>query len=488
MKFDYDVIIIGSGPAGFSCAMQSTKFGKKVLIVEASDQNMGGSWISKGTVPSKALRAASKLIQSFESQFGDEKGRKPYERFRMEDIMKYKSPILDSKNKQYVDDIIKNEVETARGWGRIISENEVEVVDHLNQKKVYSSAFILISTGSKPSKPKNFDIDHKNVLDYTSVLELTHIPRRLAIVGGGIISLEFATTFAALGTRVTILHSDNELLSFLDHEIKNQLESIIKNKNIQIVNNASIERIAYNDLRTCNELLFKTKQDDRLQVVETDHTLFIGSKVPSTTNIGLDELNIDLTEDGHIVVDKNYRTSVANIYAAGDVIGKPSLASASFLQGRLASAHMFGNRDDAATGSRDLPYGIYSIPEISGIGLTEKQATDLGLDVTVGRVYFESLTRAFLNHETDGILKLVFRTDNLKLVGVHIVGEHAADMIHLGQAVMAFDGNIKYFIERVLNYPTYSEAYKIAAFNGLNRVHKSGVKYRKILEKNGEKS
>lgn len=487
MKFDYDVIIIGSGPAGFSCAMQSTKFGKKVLIVEASKQNMGGSWISKGTVPSKALRAAAKLIQSFESQFGDEKGRKPFERFRMEDIMQYKSPILDTKNKQYVDDIIKNEVQTARGWGRIIGENEVEVVDYQNKKTVYSSEFILVSTGSKPSEPDHFEVDHKNVLDYSSILELTHIPRRLVIVGGGIISLEFATTFSALGTRVTILHNESELLSFLDIEVKNQLEQIFKKKNIQIVNNARIKRIGYNSLRTCNEVMYKTKSEKRLQVVETDQTLYIGSKIPNTRQIGLDELGVEISEDGHILVDKSYRTNVPNIYAAGDVIGQPSLASASFLQGRLASAHMFGNRDDTLSGSRDLPYGIYSIPEIAGIGLTESQANDLDIDVTVGRAYFESLTRAFLNHESDGILKLVFRTDNLKLLGVHIVGEHAADMIHLGQAVMAFDGNIKYFIERVLNYPTYSEAYKIAAFNGLNRVHKSGVKYKKILEKNGDK-
>lgn len=487
MKFDYDVIIIGSGPAGFSCAMQSTKFGKKVLIVEASKQNLGGSWISKGTVPSKALRAASKLIQSFESQFGDEKGRKPFERFRMEDIMKYKSPILDSKHKKYVDDIIKNEVQTLRGWGRITGEHEVEVVDFQNKKKTYSAEFIMISTGSSPAKPENFEVDHKDILDYTSVLELTHIPRRLVIVGGGIISLEFATTFAALGTRVTILNSESEMLNFLDREVKDQLVEILRKKNIQIVNHALIERIAYNALRTCNEVLYKTRTEDRLQVVETEHTLYVGAKIPNTGNVGLDELGIEKTDEGYIVVDKSYRTNISSIYAGGDVIGQPSLASASFLQGRLASAHMFGNRSDAMSGNRDLPFGIYSIPEIAGIGLTETQANDLGIEVTVGRAYFESLTRAFLNHETDGILKLVFRSDNLKLLGVHIVGEHATDMIHLGQAVMAFDGNIKYFIERVLNYPTYAEAYKIAAFNGLNRVHKSGVKYHKVLEKNGGK-
>ncbi|TVQ65862.1 MAG: Si-specific NAD(P)(+) transhydrogenase [Balneolaceae bacterium] len=483
MKFDYDVIIIGSGPAGFSCAMQSTKFGKKVLIVEASDHELGGTWISTGTVPSKALRAAAKLIHSFHSQFGDETGRKPFERFRMEDIMKYKTPILENKTRQFVDDIIKNKVNTARGWGRILDANHVEVTDQVGKKVTYSAEFVLISTGSRPETPKQFTVDHKTVLDYTSILKLTHIPRRLVIIGGGIIALEFATTFSALGTRVTILNDKDQLLSFLDHEIKESLDKTLKKRTIQIINNSSILHITENDLRNCNEVFFKTTDEDRVQVTETDHVLYVGTKIPNTEKLGLDSIGVKLDEKGHVIVDKMYQSSVPGIYAAGDVIGQPSLASASFLQGRLTASHMFGGSGDASTGSRDLPYGIYSIPEISGIGLTEEQATELGIDVTVGRAYLSSLTRAYLNHETDGVLKLVFRSDNLKLVGVHIISEQASDLIHLGQAVMAFEGNIKYFIERVLNYPTYSEAYKVAAFNGLNRLHKAGEKYRNLLDK-----
>ncbi len=483
MKYDYDVIIIGSGPAGFSCAMQSTKFDKKVLIVEASSVNIGGSWIQKGTVPSKALRAAAKLIQSFHSQFGDERGRKPFEKFRMEDIMDYKKSILEGKNKKVKDDIIKNEVETVRGWGSIIGKNTIQVVDNLNTKKEYSAEYILISTGSSPAEPQNFSVDHEGVLDYSSILELTHIPRRLIIIGGGIISIEFATIFSALGTRVTILNEQNEVLPFLDSEIKDALFKSIKKKNIQVINNATIEKISKNELRTCDEVLFRTADENRLQVVETDHVLYVGGKIPNTKNLGLEELGIKLNKHGHIEVDKHFKTSVPSIYAAGDVIGEPSLASASFLQGRLASVDMFGGSVDAMIGDRDLPYGIYSVPEIAGIGLTEEQAADLNIDYTVGRAYYNNLTRADLNHETEGLLKLVFRTDNLKLIGVHIFGEHASDLIHLGQSIMAHNGNIKYFIERVLNYPTYSEAYKIAAYNGLNRVHKSGIKYKKVLDK-----
>ncbi|MDR9365551.1 MAG: Si-specific NAD(P)(+) transhydrogenase [Balneolaceae bacterium] len=483
MKYDYDVIIIGSGPAGFSCAMQSTKFGKKVLIVEASEENLGGSWINKGTVPSKALRAAAKLIQSFHSQFGEERGRKPFERFRMEDIMDYKRPILESKNKKVKDDIVKNEVETANGWGKIIDANTVQVFKQGEDTKTYTGKNILVSTGSRPSDPQNVNIDQTKVLDYASILDITHIPRRLVIVGSGIIAFEYATIFAALGTRVTVLSDLSEILPFLDHEIKNAMFKSIQKKNIQIFNNISIENISSNDLRTCEEVLFKTKENNRLQVVETDHVLYIGGKIPNTDNLGLEELGIERDKAGYMKVDGKYRTNVPNIYAAGDVIGYPALASASFLQGRLASCEMFGSKAIAEMSDTSMPYGIYSIPEISGIGLTEEQAEELNIDVTVGRAYYSNLTRADLNHETDGILKLVFRTDNLKLLGVHIFGEQATDMIHLGQSIMAHNDNIKYFIERVLNYPTYSEAYKIAAFNGLNRVHKAGVKYKKILNK-----
>lgn len=463
--------------------MQSTKFDKKVLIVEANDTNLGGTWINKGTVPSKALRAAAKLIQSFHSQFGDEKGRKPYERFRMEDIMNYKRPILESKNKKIKDDIIKNEVDTARGWGKIIDPNTVEVFTSIENKEKYTAKNILISTGSRPSSPQNVNIDQTKVLNYSSILDLTHIPRRLVIVGGGIISFEYATIFAALGTRVTILSDLDEILPFLDNEIKNAVFKSIRKKNIQIFNNTEIENISSNDLRTCDEVHFKIKEDDRLQVVETDHVLYIGGKIPNTDNLGLNELGVERDGEGYIKINDKYQTNIPNIYAAGDVIGYPALASASFLQGRLTSCEMFGNGAMAETSETSMPYGIYSIPEISGIGLTEHQARELNIDVTVGRAYYANLTRADINHETDGMLKLVFRTDNLKLLGVHVFGEQAADMIHLGQSIMAHNGNIKYFIERVLNYPTYSEAYKIAAFNGLNRVHKAGVKYKKILDK-----
>jgi NAD(P) transhydrogenase len=481
MAFDYDVIIIGSGPAGFSCAMQSTKFDKKVLIVEADGSNLGGTWLNKGTVPSKALREAANLIQKFHSQFGDEKGRKPFERFKMDDLMLYKKSILESKNRQVKNDLIKNEVDTARGVGLIVDDHTVQVTNQMGEVIKYTTENILIATGSSPKSSKNISVEHKGVLDYDSVLDLTHIPRRLVIVGTGIITFEYATIFAALGTRITILCDSDDLLPFLDKEIKDELMKILKKKNIQIYKEAKVKKLGFNDLRTCMEISFKQSGSDRLHVSETDQVLHIGGKKPNSENLWYKPVKIKTDKEGFIKVNSTYQTETSNIYAVGDVIGDPSSASVSFVQGRLASCTMFDMPKDSP--SLDVPYGIYSIPEIAGIGLTELKAQEMGIDVTVGRAYYESITQANIKHENDGLLKLVFRTDNLKLVGVHIIGNHAADLIHLGQSVMVQNGSIKYFIENVLNYPTYAEAYKIAAFNGVNRVYKAGVKYKKILER-----
>ena len=481
MTYDYDVIILGSGPAGFSCAMQSSKFDKRVLMVEANEDHLGGTWINTGTVPSKALREAAKSIQKFHLQFGDESDRKPYERFKMDDLLQYKRSILDSKNQKVKNDIIKNEIDTARGWGKVIDQNTIQVEDHLNEITTYTTKNILISTGSTFSTPKLFDINHSNILDYESVLNLTHIPRRLVIVGNGIISFEYATVFSALGTRVTILAEKSDMLPFLDNEIEKEVIDVVNRSTIQMFKNVEVQHVSYNKLRTCTEVGFKSTEtkNGRLQVVETEHVLFVGSTSPNTKNIGLESCNVDLDESGHIKVDDKFRSSCKNIYAAGDVIGFPAKAAASFVQGRLAACGMFDKQTHDLDGS--IPYAIYSIPEISAIGLTEEDASNQGFDVTVGRAYSKNITQADINHVEDGFLKLVFKTDDLKLLGVHIIGENAADLVHLGQCVMSQGGNIRYFMDHVLNYPSYTEAYRVAAFKGVNRVYKAGVKYKKIL-------
>lgn len=483
---DYDVIIIGTGPAGFSCAMQSSKFDKKALVVESHKEYLGGTWINTGTVPSKSLREAAKTILEFNDQFGGEEDQKPYERFQMADLLRYKQEIMEKENRKVKNDLIKNKVDVARGFGRLIDEHTIEVETHFGSKEKYTADYILVSTGSNPIKPKKFDIDNDKVLDYKSILELTHIPRRLVVIGSGVNAIEYATTFAALGTRVTVLSNRKDYLTFLDHEIKEHLQKSLENKGISIKTNVSIQEVEFNPLQNQTEVKFKSKSGDkRVQVIETEHVLFLGGRKPNINNLNLKSVGVETDEDNFIVADDTFKTNIDSIYAAGDVIGFPRLASASFSQGRLAACNMFGI--PALEVPDEIPYGIYAIPEISNIGITEKEAEEMGLDVTVGRAYFENIAKADMTNHTEGILKLVFNTESLKLLGVHIIGEEAANLIHLGQAVMSYDGDVRYFIHHVMNYPTLSEAYRIAAFNGVNRVYKAGVKYRNILEDKEEK-
>ncbi len=480
MSYDYDIIIIGCGPAGFSAAMQSSKFDKKALVIEANEEFLGGSWIHSGTVPSKSLREAIRIIMKYRRQFGAVGGVKPHERYKMEDLLHYKDQILDSKNSKVMNNLEKNEVELMRGYGRITGDHEVEVSLKDGGKKSLSAKHILICTGSSPIQPTHFEIDHKVILDYRTILDLTHIPGRLVIIGGGTNAVEFATMFSATGTRVSVLNENEIFLDFLDLEIKEEMMKVLRKAGVDVYNKAHSFEVSENPVRNRREIKFRSDNEDRDKVIETEYVLYLGGKTPNTSNLGLEELNIEIDDEGFIEVDDDYQTRIPSIYAVGDVIGFPALASVSFSEGRLAACKMFGI--SALEVPNEVPYGIYSIPEMSNIGLTEEEAKEKGLDYTVGRAYYENITQADISNQQEGMLKLVFDTKTLKLYGVHIIGERASDLIHLGQAVMSLGGDIRYFINHVMNYPTYTEAYRVAAFNGINRVYKAGVKYKKILK------
>jgi NAD(P) transhydrogenase len=476
----YDLIVIGSGPAGFSSVMQASKFGKKVLLVEAHPQQLGGAWINTGTVPSKALRDAAMNIHKFTQQFGDLGGKKAYDLFQMKDLLKFKTQVIDHENSEIKRNLIKNEVDTARGFGRIVDANTVEVTDQLGKAKTYKADFILVSTGSKPRQPELFEVNQKTILDVNALMNLTHIPRRLTIVGTGINAIEYATIFNALGTKVSILNLNKDFLTFLDEEIRTEFLNILEAKRINVKSDVKLKGISFNLLRNYTEVRYTLGNSDELMVLESEQVLYFGKRIPNTAKIGLDNVGIKTDRSGYIKVDEHFRTTVPNIFAAGDVIGYPGLASASFNQGRLACCEMFGIPTSKV--SSDVPFGIYSIPEIASVGLNEEEARANGYEVTLGRSYYNSLTKAAINNNKSGLLKLVFETSSFRLLGVQIVGDEACEVIHLGQAVMAKGGDIRYFINHILNYPTYSEAYRVAAFNGVNRVFKAGVKYRKLLE------
>jgi NAD(P) transhydrogenase len=478
MSTEFDLVILGSGPAGFSAAMQASKFDKRVLIIEADDTHLGGAWINTGTVPSKALREAAMNIHRYTRQFGNVQNKKPYQLFQMRDLLQAKHKVMAHENAEIMRNLIKNEVATVRGFGRLTSPTTVDVTDTINGTITYTAHRVLISTGCSPTPPTTFTVDHKRVLDSRSILTLEHIPRRLIVIGAGVQAIEYATSFAALGTKVTILNDAADHLTFLDPEIKAVLDRSLADFRITVVPSVRVSGIGRNDLRNCTEVTY-TNGDGQIRVVETEQVLYFGGRTPNTSAMGLEQIGVITDDQGFITVDGSYRTSVPGVYAAGDVTGFPQLASASFSQGRLAACDMFEIPVTEKLGT--IPFSIYSYPEISSIGLTEQEALDQGFEVTVGRAYWENLTKAVIAENMDGMLKLVFESGTFRLLGVHIIGMGACEIIHLGQTVMALDGDIRFFINHMMNYPTYAEAYRVAAFNGVNRVHKAGVKYRQIL-------
>jgi len=398
----------------------------------------------------------------------------------MRDVLRNKDRVLATQNSEIKDSLIKNEVDTALGFGRIVDPNTVEVTREDGTKKRFTGDYILISTGATSKKPKAFEIDHSTILDNRSILDIHYIPKRLVIVGTNIQAMEFATIFSALGTRVTILSGQKDYMVFLDKEIKEEFDGILKEAKISVFNRKRVLQVGPNPLRNCTEVKFEDKDSGEQHVIETELVLYFGDRKPNSANIGLEELDLKTDRKGFIQVDENHRTGIPSIYAAGDVIGHPSLASVSFSQGRTASCHMFGiSRMDTESA---IPYGIYSIPEIASVGLTEDEARRQIGDVTVGRAYYRNLTKANIARTPRGMLKLVFEAESLRLLGVHIVGSGACDLIHTGQAVLNFRGTARYFLDTVHNYPTYSEAYRVAAFNGVNYVHKTGVTYMDILK------
>jgi NAD(P) transhydrogenase len=470
MSRDYDVIILGSGPAGFSCAMQSSKFGKRVLLVEQNEKYLGGAWINTGTVPSKILREAANTIFKYHQKFSSNDSGPSFEHYLMEDLLKFKNKVQLNENEVLKRSLEKNKVQTVRGTGHIIDEHSVEVNDHSGNKNTFTTDFILVSTGSKPATPKKFKIDHTKIFDSSSIIKINHIPRRLVILGSGINAIEYATIFAAMGTNVTLLNENDHYLTFLDDEIRRELNTVLDTLGIYVHHKVEVRDVRFNPLRNYTEIRFNIEDDEELNVIETEQVLYLGGHVPNTKGIGLSNVSISTDKKGFIPVDKHFKTEVDSIFAGGDVNGFPAFASISFSQGRLAACHMFDIPVDQSP--INMPFGIYSIPEIASIGLTEEEAKKENLKYSVGKTTFSELTRANINNFDVGMLKLVFETDSLKLLGVHIIGEHACDLIHIGQAVMNYGGNVNYFINQVFNYPTYAEAYKNAAFNGINGIAK----------------
>jgi len=456
----YDLIVIGSGPAGEKAAIQAAKLGKKVAIIESRGV-VGGVCVHTGTLPSKTLRETVLYLAGLKqrSVYGVVCSLKTDVTiaelmYRTEHVIQKELEVIQNK-------LMRNGITVLGGRGRILSPTQVSLEDETGQLRVLDTEVIVIAAGSHPYHDPAINFDSVHIFDSESILKLDKIPRSMIIVGGGVIGCEYACIFAHLGVKVTMLEGKERLMPFLDYEISDTLTFLMRKNRTKVILGDQMDNM---DIRN-DEVSITTKAG---RTLTAEKALFATGRVGNTGNLGIAELGIKMNKRGLIQVDENFYTGAPKIYAVGDIIGFPSLASVSMDQGRLAAQHAFGVKESRLNVL--LPYGIYTIPEVSIVGYTEEELNAKGIIYETGIARFYELARGQIANDHDGLLKLTFCPKTKKLYGVHIIGERAADLIHVGQAVISFGGTIDYFIDTVFNFPTMSEAYKVAALDGLSSI------------------
>jgi len=457
---EFDFIVIGSGPAGEKAAAQAAYFGKRVALVER-DERLGGAPVNRGGIPAKTLRETALYMTGFGRSdiYGVEVG------FGSEitlDRLRMRAAAESARAGETVlQNLDRHGITLLRGWGRLESDHTVAVTAADGATTHHRGEVVLVATGSHPFHPPGVPFDDPDVEDSDSILILDRIPRSIVVVGGGPVGCEYASIFGALGAEVTLVDMADRLLPFLDAEISRTLADCFADSGIRVILGSPPAGI-----RRGADGLEVTVADE---VQHPDRVLFVAGRTGNTDGIGLAEAGVQLDSRGRIQVDDEYRTTVPWVFAAGDVIGPPALASVSAEQGRVAACHAFHIPFKESVDQLP-PFGIYSIPEVGGVGMTEEQATAAGIDYSVGTYEFADNPRSRIAGTTYGMIKLVLRRDDRRLLGVHIVGEEAAELIHIGQAVIHAGEAIDRFIDTTFNIPTRSEAYKYAAYDALRRL------------------
>ncbi|MEW6413338.1 MAG: Si-specific NAD(P)(+) transhydrogenase [Candidatus Zixiibacteriota bacterium] len=459
----YDLVVIGSGPAGEKAAIEASRMRKTSAIIERHSVQ-GGVCIHTGTIPSKTLRETVVYISGLRqrSVYGLMGGVRPD--VTVKELMYRKGQVIQQELDVIQQNMARYGIEVIHGTGAIVDPHTVTVTDREGNIEHLKADVIVISTGTRPYHPRQVKFDNKFIYDGESILDLDVLPRSLTIVGGGVIGCEYASIFAHIGVKVTIVDDRERLLSFLDHEIGDNLIFLMRKYRISLVLGDGAKDIFVEN----DQPVVVTKSGRR---VVSDKLLFAAGRTGNTENLGLKQLGIETDKRGNIVVNERYQTAVPNIYAVGDVIGFPSLASVSMDQGRLAAIHAF-KRGDTSCINTLLPFGIWTIPEVSIVGESEETLSAAGQSYEVGVARFFELARGQIINDHDGMLKLIFDPKSKRVLGVHIVGERANELIHIGQAVMTHGGTLDYFLDTVFNYPTLTEAYKVAAMDGLARLER----------------
>jgi len=459
----YEVLVIGSGPGGEGAAMQAVKHGKRVAVVERFDR-IGGGCTHWGTIPSKALRfAIFQLTEANNRPLFKEAGvsidltfpqLRQTARSVIEQQVSVRSTFYD-----------RNRVPVIHGHARFVNQNTIRVDQGKGAVEEMTAEHFVIATGARPWRPPDVDFTHPRIFDSDTLLDLSFTPQSITIYGAGTIGCEYASMFRNLGVKLNLINTRAQLLEFLDDEICDALSYHLRDNGAVIRHGEQYESIEGQD----DGVVLSLKSGKK---IKSDILLWANGRTGNTDGLGLDNVSIPIDERGQIKVDEYFRTPTANIYAVGDVIGPPALASAAYMQGRAAALHIAGDLS-AKFLARDIPTGIYTSPEISSIGDNERDLTAKGIPYEIGHANFKSLARAQISGRRVGMLKLLFHRETLAILGVHCFGENASEIVHIGQAIMAQpapNNTLMYFINTTFNYPTMAEAYRVAALNGWNRL------------------
>ena len=459
MDYKYDLVCIGSGPAGQRAAVQACKLGKKVALIEKSN-DVGGICLHTGTIPSKTFREAV-LLQSSKTKVKNIDGLTDKSLDQLfQDVQK----IIDNEVMVNNDQLSRNDVHVFHGEAVFLNTKEILVKSEKDNIKLQSE-FFLISVGANAIKPQGLSLNKKDIITSDEIFNLKVIPKSLSIIGCGVIGIEYASMFAKLGVEVTIIDGRDRPLEFLDSEILDELIIQIKKMGVVFKLNENVKdiEIIKDEQRV---VLIHLKSGKK---VLSELAILCAGRKGSTENLNLEKVNVNVDDRGRIIVDKKFRSSTKNIFAAGDVIGFPSLAATSFEQGRLASLHMFKKNTNLM--SPNFPVGIYSIPEVSMVGQNENQLIAKNIPYETGIARYKEISRGNILDDKVGLLKLIVHRDTKQILGVHILGTNATELIHIGQCAIELEGGLEYFLNSVFNYPTLAECYKVAALDVSNKLY-----------------